>query len=134
VWDTLLPRLEQAGLRIAVSGDVDTPGVARLINFENGITESKRIMIVLSETYLADNMAEFENLLVQMMGIEENRARVLPVKFTPIDLNLLPRRLRAGMVTPLDLAHPRRPQREFDRLVRELQEPLPILLRKKSNI
>jgi hypothetical protein len=68
------------------------------------------------------------------MGIEENRARILPVKFTPIDLNLLPRRLRAGMVTPLDLAHARRPQREFDRLVRELQEPLPILLRKKSNI
>jgi len=131
VWDTLLPRLEQAGagLRIAVSGDVDTPGVARLINIENGITQSKRTMIVLSETYLANNMAEFENVLVNAMGIEEGSTRILPIKFMPIDSNLLPIRFR--QLTIINLAHPRRPQREFDHLVRDLQGPLP---RKKSNI
>jgi hypothetical protein len=116
-----LPRLEQAGLRIAVSGDVDIPGVARLINIENGITQSKRTIIVLSETYLADNMAEFENLLVQRMGIEESSVRIVPIKFTPIDSNLLP--LRIGQLTIRDLAHPRRPQREFDLLVKGLQKP-----------
>lgn len=121
VWDTLLPRLEQAGLRIAVSGDVDIPGVARLINMENGITQSKRTIIVLSETYLADNMAEFENLLVQRMGIEESSVRMVPIKFTPIDSNLLP--LRIGQLTIRDLAHPRRPQREFNLLVEGLQKP-----------
>jgi hypothetical protein len=122
VWDTLLPRLEQAGLRIAVSGDVDIPGVARLINIENGITQSKRTIIVLSETYLADNMAEFENSLVQTMGIEEGGARIVPIKFTPIDSKLLPLRL-CGLLKPIDLAHPRRAQHEFDRLVQGLQKP-----------
>jgi hypothetical protein len=129
VWDTLLPRLEQAGLRIAVSGDVDTPGVARLINIENGITQSKRTIIVLSETYLADNMAGFENVLVQTMGIEEGSARILPIKFTPIDSNLLP--IRIGHLETINLAHPRRAQRQFDRLVQNLQGPLPMT---KSNI
>jgi hypothetical protein len=121
VWDTLLPRLEQAGLRTAVSGDVDIPGVARLINMENGITQSKRTIIVLSETYLADNMAEFENLLVQRMGIEERSVRIVPIKFTPIDSNLLP--LRIGQLSIRDLAHPRRAQKEFDLLVEGLQKP-----------
>jgi hypothetical protein len=125
VWDTLLPRLEQAGLRIAVSGDVDTPGVARLINIENGITQSKRTIIVLSETYLADNMAKFENALVQTMGVEEDSTRIVPIKFMPTDSNplpTLPRRI--GQLEIINLAHPRRPQRQFDRLVQNLQEPL----------
>jgi TIR domain/CHAT domain len=123
VWDTLLPRLEQAGLRIAVSGDVETPGVARIVNIEQGITQSKRTIVVLSESYLADNMAEFENVLVQTMGIQEGSYRLLPVKFSPIDPNCLPTRL--SMLTTLDLVHPRRAEREFDRLVKALQEPLP---------
>ncbi|MBD1833323.1 CHAT domain-containing protein [Cyanobacteria bacterium FACHB-472] len=123
VWDTLLPRLEQASLRIAVSGDVETPGVARLINIEDGIAQSKRTIVVLSEAYLADNVTEFENVLVQTMGIQEGSYRLLPIKFTPIDPNRLPTRL--SMVTTLDLVHPRRAQREFDRLVQALQGPLP---------
>jgi hypothetical protein len=123
VWDTLLPRLEQAGLRIAVSGEVGIPGVARLINMENGITQSKRTIIVLSETYLADNMAEFENTLVHTMGFEEGSVRIVPIQFTPIDSNLLPPRLRSGYLETINLAHPRRPQAKFDRLVENLQKP-----------
>ncbi len=123
VWDTLLPGLEKAGLRIAVSGDVEVPGVARVVNIEQGITQSKRTIVVLSQAYLVDNMAEFENVLVQTMSIQEGSYRLLPVKFTPIDQNRLPTRL--SMLTTLDLVHPRRAEREFDRLVKALLEPLP---------
>lgn len=41
VWDTLLPRLEDAGLKIAVSGDVEEPGVSRVVNIERGIKQAK---------------------------------------------------------------------------------------------
>jgi hypothetical protein len=123
MWDTLLPRLEQAGLRIAVSGDVEKPGVARVVNIEQGITQSKRTIVVLSEAYLADNIAEFENVLVQTISIQEGSYRLLPIKFAPIDQNHLPTRL--SMLTTLDLVHPRRAEREFDRLVKALLEPLP---------
>jgi hypothetical protein len=67
-------------------------------------------------------MAKFENVLVQTMGVEEDSARIVPIKFMPIDSNLLP--IRIGQLEIINLAHPRRPQRQFDRLVQNLQEPL----------
>jgi hypothetical protein len=123
VWETLVPSLEGAGLHVAVSGDVEEPGVARVVNVERGIKQAKRTVIVLSEAYLADNMADFENVLAQTMGIQEGAYRLLPVKIAPIDESRLP--VRLSMLTTLDLTHPRRAEREFDRLVQALQGPLP---------
>jgi hypothetical protein len=123
VWDTLVPYLERANLRVVVSGDVEEPGVARVVNIERGIRQAKRTVIVLSDAYMADNMADFENVLAQTMGIREGTYRMLPVKIAPIDESQLP--VRLSMLTTLDLAHPTRAAREFDRLVRALQGPLP---------
>jgi hypothetical protein len=118
-----MPRLENAGLRVAVSGDVEVPGVARLVNVERGIRRAKRTVVVLSDTYLADHMADFENVLAQTMGVQEGTYRLLPVNIAPIDEGQLPTRL--SMLTRLDLTHPRLAEREFDRLVQELRRPLP---------
>ena len=123
VWDTLVPKLEDAGLKIAISGDVEEPGVARVVNIERGIRQAKRTIIVLSETYLRDNMAEFENTLGQTMGIQEGTYRLLPVKSMTLDSSRLPTRL--SMLATLDLSHPRRAEREFQRLVQSLKSPLP---------
>lgn len=49
VWDTLVPRLDDAGLRVAVSGDVEEPGVARVVSIERGLEQSRRTVVVLSE-------------------------------------------------------------------------------------
>lgn len=123
VWETLMPRLEAAGLRVAVSGDVEAPGVACVVNIERGIRQAKRTVVVLSEAYLADNMADFENVLGQTMGIQEGTYRLLPVKIAPIDDSKLP--VRLSMLTMLDMIHPRRAEREFERLVEALRGPLP---------
>jgi hypothetical protein len=123
VWDTLLPQLEKEGLKIAVSGDVEEAGVARVVNIERGMRQAKRTIIVLSETYLRDNMAEFENVLGQTMGIQEGTYRLLPVKSMTLDSSRLPTRL--SMLTTLDLSHPRRAERELQRLVQSLKSPLP---------
>jgi len=123
VWETLVPRLEGAGLRIAVSGDVEEPGVARVVNIERGIKHSKRTIIVLSPVYLEDNMADFENVVGQTMGIQEGTYRLLPVKIAPVDEGRLP--VRLGMLSTLDFTRPRRAEREFGRLLRALRGPLP---------
>jgi hypothetical protein len=123
VWETLVPRLEQAGLRVAVSGDVEAPGVARVVNIERGIRQAKRTVVVLSEAYLADNLTDFENVLAQTMGIQEGAYRLLPIRIAPIEDSKLP--VRLSMLTALDLIHPRRTEHEFDRLVQALQGPLP---------
>jgi hypothetical protein len=124
VWETLVPRLESAGLRIAVSGDVEEPGVARVVGIERGIAQSKRTIVVLSARYLADHMADFENVLAQTMGIQEGAYRLLPVRFESIDMSRLP--VRLSMLTTLDLAHPHRAEREWERLTQALKGPLPM--------
>jgi TIR domain/CHAT domain len=123
VWDTLVPELAQSEIKVAVSGDVETPGVAEIVNIEQGIRQAKHTVIVLSDAYLADNMAEFEHTLGQTMGIQEGTYRLLPVKAMPFDLSRLPTRL--SMLTTLDLSDPRRADRVFERLVRALKSPLP---------
>ncbi len=123
VWDVLVPRLEAAGLRVAVSGDSEAPGVARVVNIERGIRGAKRTVIVLSDAYLADNLADFENVLAQTMGIQEGAYRLLPVKIGTMDASRLP--VRLSMLTTLDLTHPARAEREFGRLVAALKGPLP---------
>jgi hypothetical protein len=94
-----------------------------VVNIERGIRQAKRTIIVLSETYLRDNMAEFENTLGETMGIQEGTYRLLPVKSMTLDSSRLPTRL--SMLTTLDLSHPRRAEREFQRLVQSLKSPLP---------
>jgi len=123
VWNTLVPRLKKARLRVAVSGDVDAPGIDRVVNIERGIRQAKRTVVALSETYLADNMAHFENVLGQTMGIQEGTYRLLPVKIASFDESKLPTRL--SMLTTLNLIHPGRAEHEFDRLVQALKGPLP---------
>ncbi len=123
VWGTLVPRLEAAGLRVAVSGDVEQPGVARVVNIERGIRQAKRTVLVMSDRYLADHMADFENVLGQTMGIQEGTYRLLPVALEPIDPSAVPARLSA--LTTLQLGHPQRGEREFTRLIDALKGPLP---------
>jgi hypothetical protein len=97
--------------------------VARVVNIERGLKQAKRTVLVLSEMYLTDHMADFENVLAQTMGIQEGTYRLLPVKIAPIEEEQLPTRL--SMLTTLNLAHLRRAEREFGRLIRALHGPLP---------
>lgn len=123
VWQTLVPGLELAGLRIAVSGTVERPGVARVSEIERAIRESKRTVIALSEAYLADHMAGFENVLSQTMGIQEGTYRLLPIRISPVDSGRVP--VRISQLSILDFTNPSRLEREFKRLVSALDGPLP---------
>ena len=123
VWDTLVPKLEDAGLKVAVSGDSGEPGVPRIVGGERAIRQAKRTLVVLSETYLADAMADFENVLGQTMSIQEGTYRLLPVKIAPIAEDRLP--VRLSMLETLDLTNPRRADRNYERLIKALQGPLP---------
>jgi hypothetical protein len=125
VWGTLLPRLEKAGVRVAVSGVSGEPGVPRLVNIDRGLQQSKRILVVLSPAYLADRATEFEHIRGAMLGIQGGEYRLLPVLIAKVDEARLPGWL--GILTMLDFAHPRRAEMEFDRLVRALKGPLPVM-------
>lgn len=123
VWGTLLPRLEAAGLRVAVAGDSESAGVPRLVNIERGITQARRTVVLLSPDYLADNMADFTHVLAQTMGVEEGNYRLLPMKIAELPDADIPLRLR--MLATLDVTHPRRGPAAIDRLIAALREPVP---------
>ena len=57
------------------------------------------------------------------MDVQEGTYRLLPVKIGPLDEGRLPTRL--SMLSTLDLSHPSRAEREFERLLKALQGPLP---------
>ena len=66
-------------------------------------------------------MADFENVVAQSLGTRGGAWRLLPVKIGPVDEARLPTRLE--MLATLDLTHPRRAEREFDRLAQALRGP-----------
>jgi len=123
VWGVLVPQFEEAGLRVAVSGDVEEPGVARVVNIERGIRQSRRTVVVLSEAYLEDHTATFENVLAQTMDMQEGTYRLLPVHIEQVDAGRLPARL--SMLTPVNLVHTQRSERELSRLLTALRGSLP---------
>jgi TIR domain len=89
-----------------------------VVNAERGIRQSRRTIVVLSESYLGDGMADFENVLAQTMGVDERRHRLLPVRSAPFDRTRLPTRL--SMLTAVDLTRPERADRELARLITAL--------------
>lgn len=123
VWEKLIPPLEAAGLRIAVSDDVLEPGVARVVSIERGMRQARRTVIVLSSAFLADTMAAFESVLALTMGIEQNLWRLLPVIIEPLDEARLPYIFSRHMATPVDLLRQRRPEYGLPKIIASLQQP-----------
>jgi hypothetical protein len=123
VWDTLLPRLEQAGLRVVVSDDVQQSGVDRVVSIPRGIKQAKRTVVVLSKAYLTDNWLRFEEVMAETIGIEEGSYRILPVKIESLNENQIPDHIKRMVLK--DLTNPSRFERRFNNLIQELKEPLP---------
>jgi hypothetical protein len=129
VWNTLVPRLKQEGLRVAVSGAAEDAGVALVVGMERAIEQSRRTVVVMSNAYVADNWAHFQNVMAQTLSVEERQARVLPVI---IERELVDEhghmggqvRLGLRMLTPLDLTDPYVGERNLNRLAGLLQRPL----------
>lgn len=121
VWENLIPHLEQTGLRVAVSEDVEQAGVARVVSLERGITQARRTLLILSDDYFRDNMARFLETLMQTIGIEEAAWRVIPLQYKPISAQMSE---RLKMLTPVDLTKPRRRQSPLEWLTAQLSTPL----------
>jgi hypothetical protein len=123
VWETLEPRLTAEGLRIAVAHDVEAPGVERIIGVQEVVLKAKRVVALLSPQYFEDPITGFIDVLAQAIGIEERQYRLLPAIIMPLGAQPLPPFLK--ILITLDLAHPRRSEREMQRLIDALKGPLP---------
>lgn len=125
VWNQLIPYLKANGVRLAVTGASEEPGVGLVVGVERAMTQSRRTVLVLSTRYLAvdDNLVHFQGALAAAMGVRERKARLLPLIIEPIDRARLP--LWLGSLWPLDLSDPYMGRDNLERLVEILKQPVP---------
>jgi hypothetical protein len=123
VWETLIPRLLAAGLRVAVSGDAERPNVGRVVNIKRGMQQARRVVAVVSEAFLAGCRTTLSRSLPRAMDMRESRERILPVAFAPVDGSQLPPNLDFSTVA--NLVEGRQAKGEYDRLLEALRSPLP---------
>jgi AAA-like domain/TIR domain len=115
VCDELLPRLEQADLKVIIDHRDFALGVARLVNVEEAVRNSRKILLVLSPNATSNKWAHFEALLAQTADPDGHQPRVLPLLLEPCDL---PERL--AMLTPADFTNPANRDKQMVRLLRTL--------------
>jgi len=115
----LLDALSQAGVRVH-SEAAFTLGAPRLLEFERAVQGSRRTLLVLSPAYLADGFSQFTDLLAQSYGLETATWPVIPLILHPVEL---PPRL--AMLTALDATDPDTWPQVLERLLADLQRPLP---------
>lgn len=77
--DKLLPLLKGVGLRLAMTGRVEEPGLPAVVGVQRVVELAKRTVVVLSLTYLESGWAELENVAAQHLSVEQRRAHLLPV-------------------------------------------------------
>lgn len=119
VLDELVPLLENSGLKVTDSHTAPIAGATRISNMETGFRISRRILLVMSDAYLQDKAAMFENVLFQDMGMCEGSWRVIPVYWESLNKNQIPPRL--DMLSGINLTDPRRQEREKQRLLANLR-------------
>jgi hypothetical protein len=88
--------LDRAEVRVLME-DAATLGHPRLAEFERAVTESCRVVLVLSPAYLVDETAGFVDLLAQMYGLDTATSTRSHMPLVSYDLNYGDIGLRVGV-------------------------------------
>ncbi len=126
VEKTLVPRLHKAGLKVAVPGDreVIPPGVPIILGSERAIEQSKRTLVILSDTSLEDQKTELDGLMGLHNNFRNGTYGLIPVLIPPIQKNRIP--LRFDVLQGIDFSRPDRVDAEMDKLIRSLESAVPV--------
>lgn len=116
VWEWLVPRLKDAGLRVCTDRESFAIGVPALINMENAVAASRHTLLVLTPAYVQSQWALFEQILTQTQDPIGLRQRTLPVLRQPCDLPP-----RIAMLTYVDMQKDADAERQFTRLLKAIQ-------------
>jgi CheY-like chemotaxis protein len=111
----LVPRLEEAGLRVCVDYRDFEIGLSSLENMERAVEHSRRTLLVFTPNWMASEWAEFESLLVQTRDPTGHTRRLLPLL---LEKCTLPPRL--AVLTYADFTQPTRRMEELGRLLAQI--------------
>lgn len=108
----LLPRLEDAGLRVCIDFRDFDVGVPCPINMERAVDNSRRTLLVLTPAWVESEWTDFEVLLTQTTDPAGRRRRLLPILLQPCQQ---PRRI--AMLTCADFTQPDNWDAQLQRVV-----------------
>jgi len=118
VWDDLLPRLEEAGLRVIIDERDFEPGAPIVKEKERAALQSRKTLLVLSPAYVEGEWTEFESVLAQTLDPAARKRRLIPVLRAPCRLALRIRPLVSVDLTAGD-------EVQWQRLLRALDPSQP---------
>jgi TIR domain len=116
VRSVLVPRLEAAGLRVAVDYRFHL-GAPLVPVMADAVEQSRYTLAVLSPDYLANEFTDLESVLAEHFGLDETQRRLIVAVREP---SPLPLRLQLRVV--LDLSKVEEHPQDLSRLVQQLQE------------
>lgn len=125
VEEWLLPRLERAGLRVAVGfrdlkiGEPIAVGIPRLIR------ASRRTLVVLTPSAVASQWNEFETLLVSTLDPSAQKRQLLPLQLEPCEL---PARIAALKLHCADFRREQKRTAAYHALENDIRDALDIPL------
>ncbi len=116
VWQTLLPRLEEAGLRVCLDERDFEIGIPRLVNIERAVDNSRYTLIVMTPAWVNDQWNDLESLLVGTADPAGRKGRLKPCMLKPCEP---PRRI--AMLDYADLTRPENREMQLKRLITSLK-------------
>jgi len=118
----LLPRLEDAGLRVCIDFRDLYVAVPILVNMERAINESRKTLLIMTPAWTASQWSTFESLLVQTEDPAGRYSSFIPLLLRETQL---PPRLAA--LTYADFRDPSTWDDQLDKVVRAVKSEFPSL-------
>jgi hypothetical protein len=112
VHNWLVPRLEEAEVRVWLDVEGVEPGMQLKKELDRAIKKSHTILLVLTPSFLDSQWSDLESALVEALNLAERQERVIPLLLKPCEL---PLRLRA--LTYIDFTRSDQVDSQFSRLM-----------------
>ncbi len=116
VWEWLLPRLEQAGLRVCIDQNCFQPGAPVATEIERAVSESRRTLVVMTPAWVESQWDQFEALLIHQKDAAARIRRLIPVLLKPCDP---PDRIK--LLQWVDLTEAERQEEQLGRVIDDIK-------------
>jgi tetratricopeptide (TPR) repeat protein len=86
VAGTLLPRLEQAGVKVCIDFRNFKPGKAALVNMQDAVGQSAHTLLVMTPNWVDSEWTLYESILIRSDDPSGQKQRTIPLLFQPCDI------------------------------------------------
>lgn len=121
VREQLVPRLEEAGLKVLVSYRDFSIGTPRAVNVERAVGRSRHTLIVLTPDWIQGEWTAFDSLVVSTIDPAARQRKLIPLMLKPCEL---PQRIQ--ILTYADFTAPEARALGWERLIDALRPPGPV--------